>query len=84
MTPVYDCSLYEGKTDMNVLKINRKTLVFCILVTLILGMLVHGYMLSNKFYNHDDLDKIVGDMNVIETGRWFLFAPAYLETDFSL
>lgn len=82
MTPVYDCSLYEGKTDMNVLKINRKTLVFCILVTLILGMLVHGYMLSNKFYNHDDLDKIVGDMNVIETGRWFLFAPAYLETDF--
>lgn len=67
---------------MKEFKWNKKTLFLCVGLTIILGILIHGYMLTNKFYNHDDLDKVVGDMNVYETGRWFLFGPAYLESNF--
>lgn len=44
--------------------------------TIVVGVLVHLYMITNKFPQHDDLNQLYALMHRPESGRWFLAVPA--------
>ena len=51
---------------------------------MVIGLLVHIYMLVNKFPNHDDVGQMFDQMRRAHTGRWFLHVPTALTSRVSL
>lgn len=51
---------------------------------LILGLLTHMYMLTNKLTNHDDLSVLFGNDYGAASGRWFLPFATQLSGGFSM
>lgn len=58
-------------------------------VTFIVGLLIHSYMITNKFFNYFEMGNILSDMNYTQNdtlglGRWFLPIASNLFTSFSV
>jgi len=60
---------------------NNKTAFVSVIM---LGLAAHMYIFTNKIPNHDDVHQLVYDMDVSQSGRWFLKFAAKLSSDFSL
>lgn len=59
------------------------------LVTVIIGLLMHQYVMSNKFFNYFEMGNIMADMSyaqgdTLQLGRWFLPAATNLFTSYSI
>lgn len=52
--------------------------------TIIIGLVCHIYMMTNKWVNLDDIVQIVDTMNRTTSGRWFLMFPSAIGSEFSL
>lgn len=52
--------------------------------TIILGLICHIYMLTNKWVNLDDIVQLVDNMDRTTSGRWFLAVPSAISSDFSI
>lgn len=50
----------------------------------VIAVIVHGFMLSNKIPNHDDVGQLYDSMIRYQSGRWFLFFPAQISSDLCL
>lgn len=58
-------------------------------ITFLLGMFVHLYVVTNKFFNYFEMGNIMSDMSFSQNdtlglGRWFLPVATNLFTSFSL
>ena len=54
------------------------------LTTFIMGLLIHMPMMLRDIPNHDGLDSIYFDQNMITSGRWFLTVACGISSYFSL
>lgn len=54
------------------------------LATFIMGLLIHMPMMLRDIPNHDGLDSIYFDQNMITSGRWFLTVACGISSYFSL
>lgn len=52
--------------------------------TIVIGLICHVFMMTNKWLNLDDIVQLVDTMERTTSGRWFLTFPAYLGSEFSL
>lgn len=57
---------------------------FAFKATMIIGMIVHLFMLTNKLPNHDDLGQMFDPMERSMSGRWFLTYPASISGELSI
>lgn len=57
-------------------------ITFCAAV--LIGVLTHMFMLTNKLPNHDDIGQIFDTMKRSTSGRWFLQYPAALSSQYSI
>lgn len=65
------------------LKLNKNVKI-AFISTIIIGLVCHVYMMTNKWVNLDDIVQIVDTMNRTTSGRWFLMFPAAIGSEFSL
>lgn len=65
------------------LKLNKNVKI-AFISTIIIGLVCHIYMMTNKWVNLDDIVQIVDTMNRTTSGRWFLMFPAAIGSEFSL
>lgn len=63
------------------LHINIKITFFS---TIIIGLICHAYMMTNKWVNLDDIVQLIDKMDRTTSGRWFLQFPSAIGSDFSL
>lgn len=61
-----------------------KHIRLCFVSSVFLGLVVHMYMFTNKFLNHDDLGHLFGSDYGAASGRWLLPWVLKLDGDFSL
>lgn len=54
------------------------------LSTIIIGLICHAYMMTNKWVNLDDIVQLIDKMDRTTSGRWFLQYPSAIGSDFSL
>lgn len=55
---------------------NKSTLLFCLIITFIIGMITHAYMYFSDSFSHDSLSELGGVTNwKIQLGRFLI--PAY-------
>lgn len=52
--------------------------------TIIIGIICHAYMMTNKWVNLDDIVQLVDNMERTSSGRWFLMFPSAIGSEFSL
>ncbi|MFM1581053.1 glucosyltransferase domain-containing protein [Helcococcus bovis] len=52
--------------------------------TIIIGLICHIYMMTNKWVNLDDIVQLVDNMDRTTSGRWFLQFPAAISSEFSM
>lgn len=65
-------------------KMVKKSDTILFLLTFIFMLLVHMFMFTNKFLNHDDIMDTLGNCNfAITSGRWFLQPVVSLSGSFS-
>lgn len=53
-------------------------------ISMILGIITHGFIMVNKYPNWDDLGQLWDDMNRTGSGRWFLQVPASVSSMLSM
>ena len=49
----------------------------------VLTFLVHMYMFTHKFLNHDDIGGLYSEVNLLSSGRWFLHFATGINGNFS-
>lgn len=52
--------------------------------TVIIGIICHAFMMTNKWLNLDDIVQLVDYMNRTTSGRWFLMFPSAIGSEFSI
>ncbi len=57
-----------------------KRLLFSIICCVCVGILVHGFFISNKFYNHDDIFNMLQAQDLTSSGRWLLHISMAIES----
>ena len=78
----------KEKNNVNNLKekvlnfINNYKLMF--IVTIIIGLIAHLFMLTNKLPNHDDIESIFSKGVTLELGRWGLELIKYIFPNYSM
>lgn len=68
--------------EKNVEKIKKYNFIF--IGTMILGLLAHLFMLTNKLPNHDDIESLFSKGVTNELGRWGLELIQYILPNFSM
>ena len=51
----------------------KKLDIFVFSSTFVLTFMVHMYMFTNKFINHDDIAYLYHGTNLLSSGRWLLY-----------
>lgn len=54
------------------------------IVTIIIGIIAHGFMIANKLPNHDDLQSLYSKGLTFEMGRWGLEIIKYIFPNYSM
>lgn len=62
----------------------NKNILIAFISTIVIGLICHIYMMTNKWVNLDDIVQLVDNMNRTTSGRWFLMFPASIGSEFSL
>lgn len=63
--------------------ISQKTKMTFI-ISVIIGLVTHGFIMANKYPNWDDLGQLWDDMNRGTSGRWFMRFPAGISSMLSM
>lgn len=61
-----------------------RAMIISFVSTFIIGFLVHGYIITNKLPNHDDVGQLVDSMNRPASGRWLLETASNITSNFSM
>lgn len=61
-----------------------KNIKLAFVSTIILGIICHAFMMTNKWLNLDDIVQLVDSMERTSSGRWFLMFPSWIGSEFSL
>ncbi|MFM1514712.1 glucosyltransferase domain-containing protein [Helcococcus ovis] len=61
-----------------------KNIKIAFISTIIIGLICHIYMMTNKWVNLDDIVQLVDNMDRTTSGRWFLQFPAAISSEFSI
>lgn len=61
-----------------------KNILIAFVSTIIIGLICHIYMMTNKWVNLDDIVQLIDKMDRTTSGRWFLRFPSAISSDFSL
>ena len=73
----------ENKLKRYLNNMNRNIIV-AFVAAIILGIICHAYMMTNKWTNLDDIVQLVDKMDRTSSGRWFLKFPSAIGSDFSI
>lgn len=62
----------------------NKNVILAFASTIVIGLICHVYMMTNKWVNLDDIVQLVDKMDRTTSGRWFLQYPSAIGSEFSL
>ena len=80
----------KKKIDTAKNEIKEKVVIFfkdyktMLLVTFVIGIIAHGFILTNKLPNHDDIQSIYSKGVTFELGRWGLELIKYVLPNYSM